>query len=95
MGDETKQILGAAVAVGAEAVSLASTDWTPGLKTPDDKTTLVPRALYVGVAGDVKVDMADGTTAIIFSNAPVGVLPISITKIYKIGTAATNIVALY
>jgi hypothetical protein len=52
------------------------------------------RCLYVGVAGDVKVDMLGSGQAITFKAAPVGLLNVRATKVYKVGTTATNLVAL-
>ena len=66
--------------------------------TTNDSTDLTKaptRALYIGVAGDVKVDMMDGSAGVVFKAAPVGVLPIRVTRVYATGTTATNIVALY
>lgn len=72
----------------ATAVNLASTDAT---LTPN-----VPRALYVGVSGDVIVKLKDDTsTAITFKAAPVGILPVRAAVVVKSGTTATNILALY
>ena len=54
------------------------------------------RALYIGGAGNITVDMADGGTAVLFSAVQGGtILPIQVTRIYAIGTTATSIVALY
>lgn len=63
---------------------------------PNDSTTIpATRAIYVGVAGDIKVNMAGVGTAIVFKAVPVGILNISAVRIYTTGTAATNMVALY
>ena len=64
--------------------------------TPNDSTDLtnVARALYIGVAGDVKVDTLGGDT-VTLTAVPVGILPISVTRVYATGTAATNITALW
>lgn len=64
--------------------------------TPSDSTnfTVVPRAIYVGVGGDV-VAVINGT-AITFKNVPTGaLLPIVCTRINSTSTTATNMVALY
>lgn len=62
--------------------------------TPNDSTTFAAtRALYVGVSGDVKVDLAGGAT-LTFKAAPVGMLPIQAVRVYSTGTTATDIVAL-
>jgi hypothetical protein len=56
----------------------------------------VTRALYVGGGGDVKVDLQDSGTAIIFSLVPTGTtLPIRVTRVYATGTDASGIVALW
>lgn len=81
-------------AVGAEAVVISSTDATP-TRTDPAGITLIPRALYIGGAGDVKVDLSDGTSGVTFTAAPVGILPIQATKVYKAGTGATAMLFLY
>lgn len=66
--------------------------------TPHDSNGIAEtRALYIGGAGDVKVDMANGDdTAITFSAVPAGtILPIRVIKVYDTDTDATNILALY
>lgn len=62
----------------------------------DVAATVFPtcRGVYVGVAGDLKVVMADGTT-VVFTAAPVGYHPLQISRVFATGTAATNLVALY
>lgn len=53
------------------------------------------RAIYLGVAGDVTALMADGST-ILFKTLAAGVVHhIAVKRINAIGTAATNILALY
>ena len=63
--------------------------------TPADATYLEPtRGIYVGVSGDVKVKMLDGTT-ITFTALAAGIVhPISCILIFSTDTTATNIVAL-
>lgn len=66
--------------------------------TPDDVTELAgpTRGVYVGGAGDLTVDMADGGPAVTFVGVLAGsLLPIQVTKVYATGTTATNMVALY
>lgn len=65
--------------------------------TPDDSTDLtdVPRALWVGVAGDISLIMQDDTAAVIITGATVGYHPLRAKRIRSTGTTATNIVALY
>lgn len=64
--------------------------------TPSDGTDLtsIPRALYVGVSGDVSVDMEESGDAIVFKAVPVGILPIRVKRVRATGTTATNILAL-
>jgi hypothetical protein len=62
--------------------------------TPDDGTTIEPtRGIYVGVAGDLKVVMLDGTS-VTFASLSAGIVhPISCVLVYATGTTATDIVA--
>jgi hypothetical protein len=65
--------------------------------TPNDSTDLsaVCRGLYIGGAGSVNVDVADGTT-VVFSGLNGGqILPVRIKRVRATSTTATNIVALY
>lgn len=53
------------------------------------------RALYVGVAGDVKVDVPGSATAVTFVGVAAGtILPVQVQRVYATGTTATNIIAL-
>jgi hypothetical protein len=66
--------------------------------TTSDTTIFVQptRALYVGGAGNITVDMADGGSSVLFVGVQGGtLLPIQVTRIYATGTTATSIVALY
>jgi hypothetical protein len=55
------------------------------------------RAVYVGVAGDVKIDGQDGGTGVTFKAHPVGYLLVQPSKIYSTanGTTATDLVLIY
>jgi hypothetical protein len=54
----------------------------------------VPRALYVGGAGDLVVDMLGGETGVTFSSVPAGsTLAIRAVRV-KAATTASNVVAL-
>lgn len=60
-----------------------------------NELTTVTRGVYVGVSGDLKVDMLDGTT-VTFANIVAGVIhPLRVRKVYATGTTATNIIGLY
>jgi hypothetical protein len=65
--------------------------------TPADATDFKPtRAIYAGASGDVKVDMANGDSAVTFTGLAAGIVhPLSVKRIYATGTTATSIVALY
>ncbi len=105
MGQETKDLGGITALTrragspyfGAEAVNLAVTDAAPTLLMPDGLTPRQPRAIYVGVTGDITVDMADGSASALVLKSVLGgqVLNVAVSKIYKVGTVATNLVFLY
>jgi hypothetical protein len=60
-----------------------------------DATCQCGRAVYVGVAGDVKVQMKDGSV-ITFRNVAAGCeRPWRVKKIFKLGTTADGIVVLW
>ena len=70
---------------------------------PADATILAtrPRALYIGVTGDVSVIMAHddpddlGLDFVIFKNVPAGTtLDIKVKRVKSTGTSATNILGL-
>ena len=65
--------------------------------TPADGADLpaLTRAIYVGVAGNVKVDMETTGTGITFTALPVGIHRLRVKRVYATGTTATNLVALY
>lgn len=55
------------------------------------------RSIYVGVAGDVKVDLTDGGTGITFKAHANGYLWAQVSKVYSTvnGTTATDLLLLY
>lgn len=66
---------------------------------PSDSTdfTAYPKALYVGVAGDVKcipVHNADAAP-VVFTAHPVGYMAVRVRRVYATGTTATNLLVLY
>lgn len=66
--------------------------------TPDNATelTYVSRSLYVGVGGDVSVQMQGTGTAVVFKNVPTGsILPIRVKRVNSTATTATNMVSIY
>jgi hypothetical protein len=52
-----------------------------------------PRALYIGVSGNVVVVFPDGTSGT-FLSVPIGILPVQARRVGD-STTATNILALY
>lgn len=64
--------------------------------TPNDSTDIRPtRGLYVGGAGNIKVDMALGNVVTFTGVLAGSILPVQVVKVYSTDTTATNIVALY
>lgn len=64
--------------------------------TPNDSTDIdATKALYVGTTGNIKVIMADGGSAVTFTNCAVGYHPLRVTRVYSTDTTASGIVALY
>ena len=65
--------------------------------TPDDNTNLVrsTRALYIGVTGNLTVDMVNGQTSVLFANVPVGMFPIRVVRVRSTGTTATSITGVF
>lgn len=64
--------------------------------TPSDSANLTNgacRQLWIGTAGNVAVITLAGTTLTI--KAPVGVLPLQVSRVLSTATTATDIVALY
>lgn len=56
----------------------------------DQDVTVPARAVYVGTAGNLKVDMSDGTT-VTFANLAAGqVYPFAVTKVYQTGSSVAG-----
>lgn len=82
----------------AYADGLTSTARNAAAITPHDSTDLakVTRGIYVGVGGDVSVEMKGTGTAIVFKGAAAGtVIPVRATRVNATGTTATDLVALW
>lgn len=63
--------------------------------TPSDTAAVAYDGLWVGGAGNVKVDMAGGQAGVTFNSVPAGtLLKIAVTKVYATGTTATAIVGM-
>lgn len=65
--------------------------------TPSDTTDLgAPRWLYVGVTGDVAIQMHGDDAAVTHTAVPAGtVLPVRAKRVFATGTTASGIVAWY
>lgn len=64
--------------------------------TASDSAKIKPtRGLYIGGAGNIKVDTAGGSTVTLNGAAAGSILPVSVDRVYSTGTTATNIIALY
>lgn len=65
--------------------------------TPSDTADLtqVTRGLYVGVSGNVKVDMVSGDTLTFVAMAAGVVHPLQVKKVYSTGTDATDIIGVF
>jgi len=64
---------------------------TPSNSVDLAKTT---RALWVGVSGDISVEMADSGASVVFKGVQ-GLIPIRVTRVNSASTTATDIVALW
>ena len=73
--------------------SLAFSSLTSVNLSSTDATFDIPVQLYIGKAGDVKVDTPE-STGVTLKAVPLGVLPVIVTKVYKTGTTAEDIIAL-
>ena len=64
--------------------------------TPHDSTNLsnTTRALWVGVLGDISVEMSGSGSAIVFKGVQ-GLIPLRVTRVNSTATTATDIVALW
>jgi hypothetical protein len=83
------------------------TNYIPGLDSPGqhavavtpndgaDIGSVASRALWIGVSGDVSIDVVGGETAVVFKNVPIGWLQMRVTRVRATNTTATNIVAVY
>jgi hypothetical protein len=65
------------------------------ISTADALFTVTPRALYIGVSGDVVCRLAGDSAEVTFKSVPVGILPVQVKQVTKVGTGATNILALF
>lgn len=55
----------------------------------------ISEGIYVGAAGDLTVDLAGGENSVLFTAAPVGILPIRVTRVRATGTTAINLLQIW
>lgn len=65
--------------------------------TPDDSNDLpiTAESLYIGGAGDVRVDTVESADVVFASVSAGTVLPVQVTRVYATNTTASSIVALF
>lgn len=66
--------------------------------TPNDGTDLtdIPKALYIGVAGDISVDPVDGPATAVVFKVPQGVFDaVRVKRVRSTGTSASSIIGIY
>lgn len=63
---------------------------------PDDSNdlTVIPRAIYVGVTGDIHCTLLNDSSAVIFTAVPIGIWPFRVKRVYATGTSASGIIGL-
>ena len=84
MSYETDRKLNFSMMASGEAIDLSATDYEPGRSF----------TIFVGVGGDVKVDLAEDGDGLTYENQFDGTwMPIVAKKVYKTGTTATNLKA--
>lgn len=62
--------------------------------TTSDSTAVDFNGIYIGGAGNVKVDLLDGSTVTLTAVIVGTIYPLRVTKVYATGTTATNLVGL-
>lgn len=55
--------------------------------------TAVTRGIYVGVTGNINI-VTEGGSTVLFSNVPVGILPVRATQVLSTSTTASSMVGL-
>lgn len=65
--------------------------------SPHDTTALnpIPRAIYVGVSGDITGRAMGSGTDVTFTAVPVGIFPVRLQYVRDTGTDADDLVALF
>lgn len=76
---------------GTDAIAVTPSD-TVDIPTTPAKPV---RAVWIGGAGNLRVDTADGTDVTFTGCLAGSLIPISVTRVYSTSTTATSIVAVY
>lgn len=65
--------------------------------TPSDTVDLVQpsRAIWVGVGGDISVEMVDGGTQVFVGVVAGSLLPLQVTRVNLTSTTATDMVSVF
>ena len=65
--------------------------------TPSDSVNLTQpsRAIYVGVGGDISVEMLDGGTQVFVGVVTGSLLPLQVTRVNSTDTTATDMVSVF
>lgn len=74
---------------------ISAADYAVAVTLSDSAVIPYPRAIYVGVSGDIKMTLRGSSTPVTFKSAPVGVLAVRPVTIWATGTTASDILALY
>lgn len=98
--DTSNSVVGRVTAIAATVLTLdngngVAVNLATGSSYIVYKDTNNAAVLYVGVAGDLVVEMANSGLQATFTAAANGYHPIQVNKVLATGTAATNIVALW
>ena len=75
------------IPTGAANVTLATTGTT--------SLAVSYGMLYIGSAGTLVLNLADGSSGVTFSSVQIGFLPVLVTGIISAGTTAANLVVCY
>jgi len=77
---------------GTDALSVTPSDSD---NLPENTSKDPVRAVWIGGAGNLRVNMADGTDVTLVGAVAGSLIPISVTKVWSTSTTATSIVVVY
>lgn len=79
----------------AEAIDLTSADWSAPVEGINEALPQATSGIYVGGAGDLNVVMVGDGGTVTFKAHAAGYAPLKVVKVFKSGTTATNLIALF